>query len=316
MTKFNLKPIDCKIGLKDITDNSIDLCLTDPPYFLDGLDDNWDVEKIKKLMENKKGTITSMPKGMKFNPEQGRKFQEFYNEISKEIFRVLKPGGFFLSWSSPRLYHRLAVAVEDQGFEIRDMYAWIYKLNRAKAMSLFHLIDKKKDLSDEEKEQLKKELDGWKTPQIKSCIEPICFAQKPKEGTFLENWVKYQVGLVDMKQSPGDGTKTRVPANVMIASEFGEELDEVFSVPKPSKKEKGSHNDHISVKPIQLCEHLIRLLTNKESIVLDPFNGSGTTGIAAIMNNRNYIGFEINEHYYDISIKRYQDYINFSQILD
>jgi len=61
---------------------------------------------------------------MKFDPKQGIELQNFYTKVSKKLYKVLKPGGFFLSFSQPRLSHRMAIAMENAGFEIRDMYAW------------------------------------------------------------------------------------------------------------------------------------------------------------------------------------------------
>ena len=79
---------------------------------------------------------------MKFDKEQGKKFYDWYYKIAKEILRVLKPGGFFFSFSSPRLYHRMVSAIDDAGFLIRDCFIWLYTQNQPKAMSLNHFIDK------------------------------------------------------------------------------------------------------------------------------------------------------------------------------
>ena len=167
---------DCFEHLKNIPDASIDMCLTDPPYFLDSLGDDWD-SKAVEANKAKKGPVTSLPKGMKFDRQQGYKFQEFMNRVSAEVFRVLKPGGFFISFSAARLYHRMTVAVEDAGFEVRDMVGWTYQ-GQAKAFSQDHIINKQKNLSDDEKQELITQLRGWKTPQLKQCIEPMCLAQK------------------------------------------------------------------------------------------------------------------------------------------
>src|SRR3989338_10133432 len=90
--------------LNKMEKNSIDIVLTDPPYFLDKLDNQWD----HKVVSNKKNqhTVKSLPAGMKFYREQGGRIYNCYLLVSKEVFRVLKPGGFFFSFSSPRLYHR------------------------------------------------------------------------------------------------------------------------------------------------------------------------------------------------------------------
>ena len=81
--------------LPQIEDNSIDVVLTDPPYFLDKLDNNWDYEEVSN--QNNQYTIKSLPAGMKFDREQGKRFYTWYLDISREIFRILKPGGFFFS---------------------------------------------------------------------------------------------------------------------------------------------------------------------------------------------------------------------------
>jgi site-specific DNA-methyltransferase (adenine-specific) len=279
---------DCFELLKQIPDNSIDFCLTDPPYFIDSLGDDWNTQDIENR-KPKKGQIRNLPKGMKFDPAQGIKFQEFMGKLSIEIYRVIKPGGFFISFSQARLYHRMTIAVEDAGFEIRDMLGWTYQ-GQAKAFSQDHIIDKQKNLTDQEKIDLKKELEGWKTPQLKPCIEPMCLAQKPLEGKFIENWQKWGVGLINTK-SEWEG---KFPGNIIHCS-------------KPSRKEKGKYNTHVSVKPVELCRHLIKLFTQKNQTVLDPFLGSGTTMLAAAMEGRNSIGFELSPVYFEIIEQRYRD---------
>lgn len=95
------------------------------------------------------------------------------------------------------------------------------------------------------------------------------------------------------------------PANVISTDEIIEEVDRCFLIKKPSKKEKGEFNTHKTVKPIEICKHLINLtLFNNEGIVLDPFIGSGTTAVAAKMLGKNFIGFEINSEYIEIANKR------------
>ena len=115
---------NCIEAMKKLPDNSIDMVCTDPPYFLDGLGDDWDKKKLDK--KGSSNMVGNLPKGMKFDRNQSKKFSEFYRKVSDEVFRVLKPGGSFISFSSPRLYHSMTIAVEDSGFEIRDMLAWIY----------------------------------------------------------------------------------------------------------------------------------------------------------------------------------------------
>jgi len=279
-----IQNIDCFIGLKNIKDNSIDLIVTDPPYFIDGMGDDWNKEKLSKK-RYKETTVASLPGGMKFDIEQSKKTYEFSLSIGKEYLRVLKPGGFLISFSQGRLYHSMAMGFDHCGFEIRDMLGWTYE-GQAKAFSLDHFIEKQfknKKISKIERDELIKKCDGRKTPQLKPMIEPMCLAQKPKEGTNLENWLKWGVGLIDVTQVWND----KFPGNIIHC-------------PKPNKEERGENNDHLTVKPVKMIEHIIKIFSQERNIVLDPFLGSGTTAIAALSNNRKIVGFEINSDYYNI----------------
>ncbi len=289
--------------LPQFESNSIDVVLTDPPYFLDKLDNNWDEEKVSN--QNNQYTIKSLPAGMKFDREQGKRFYSWYFEISKEIFRILKPGGFFFSFSSPRLYHRMASAIDDAGFEIRDVFIWLYTQNQAKAMGVDHFI-KKMNISEKEKERIRKKLNGWKTPQIKSCFEPIAMAQKPADHTYLKNMLKHEVGLLNTKIKIGNNM---YPANVFTVDNINELIDKTFLLPKPTKKEKGEYNDHKTVKPLAICEYLIKLSAfSKNAVILDPFVGSGTTALAAKRLGKNYIGIDSNEKYVKIAKRRLKEF--------
>lgn len=288
--------------LSEIEENSIDVVLTDPPYFLDKLDQNWK-HNIVSNQKNRQ-TIKSLPAGMKFDRNQGLRFYEWYLDISKKIFRILKPGGFFFSFSSPRLYHRMASAMDDAGFEIRDNFLWIYTQNQAKAMSLNHFI-KKLNVDEKTKEKLTEKLKGWKTPQLKSCFEPIAMAQKPTDGTFLENIIKNEVGLFNTTAKVGFNM---FPSNILTAEAIDEIMDRHFLISKPSKLEKGRYNFHMTVKPTSLCEHLLTLsIFSKDAIVLDPFAGSGTTAIAAKKLQINFIAIDTNPEYVRIAKKRIAD---------
>ena len=288
--------------LPQIESDSIDVVLTDPPYFLDKLDNNWDYEEV--VNKNNQYTIKSLPAGMKFDREQGKKFYTWYLKISEEIFRILKPGGFFFSFSSPRLYHRMASAIDDVGFEIRDAFMWLYTQNQAKAMGVDHFI-KKMNIDERTKEKIKEKLNGWKTPQIKSCFEPIAMAQKPADQTYLNNILKHEVGLFNTNVRIGNNM---YPANVFTIDSINELIDKTFLLPKPTKKEKGEYNDHKTVKPLAICEYLIKLSAfSKNAVVLDPFVGSGTTAVAAKKLGKNYIGIDANEKYVKISEKRLKE---------
>jgi site-specific DNA-methyltransferase (adenine-specific) len=197
----------------------------------------------------------------------------------------------------------MAMAIEDAGFEIRDMLGWIYTQSQVKAFSQDHIIEKDKNLTSEQKEQLKNLCNHWKTPQLKPAIEPICFAVKPIEGRYIDNFEKYGVGLMNTSEDTKVGNDY-FPSNIIVTENISQELDTVFLVAKPKKIEKGEYNTHLSVKPVQLITHLIKLFTKEGGVVLDPFMGSGTTAIACIDTKRNYIGVELNSEYVSITEKR------------
>lgn len=291
---------DCMKELEKIEDESIDCIITDPPYFIDKLDNNWSSNEIKE--DKKNSHITHLPKGMKFDKDQVKKLYEFYFELSKILIKKIKPGGYFLSFSSPRLYHSIAMACDLAGFEVRDMINWVYTQSMPKGMSVSHVIEKM-DKPREEKDKIKKEYENFKTPMIRSCFEPICVAMKSVKGTFIQNELNFKTGLINFNNKVGK-EKDRVPANIITTEEIDDTYDKNFLISKPTKEEKGKFNTHITVKPLSIMDHLIKIFSKEDSIILDPFMGSGSTGVSCKKNNRNFIGIELNKEYFDIAKKR------------
>jgi len=293
---------DCIEELKKLTDNSIDCVITDPPYFIDKLDNNWSTEDISA--DKKNSHIRHLPKGMKFDKSQVKQLYDYYLELARLLMCKLKPGAYFLSFSSPRLYHAIAMSCEIAGFEIRDMINWVYTQSMPKGMSVSHIIDRMSHLTIEEKERLKEDYNMFKTPQIRSCFEPICVAMKPiGKLTFIQNELQFKTGLLDFSQKVGVNGD-HVPANIITTEEYNTLYDKNFLISKPSKSEKGESNTHITVKPVALMEHLVRLFSKEGALVMDPFLGSGTTAVACKNTNRQCLGIEINEEYYNICLDR------------
>jgi len=283
-SKVRLFPGDCMDVLSDMLDESAHMVLTDPPYFLDGLDDKW-----KKGNGRTRGTgsVGGLPVGMKFDPKQGVALQKFMSPISEQLYRILKPGAFALVFSAPRLYHRMAIAFEDAGFEIRDLYAWRFtRRAQFKAFSLAHFVEKS-DIPPKEKAAIIRELENRKTPQLRPQFEAILCAQKPRSGTFIDNWLEHGTGLIDAAQT----LKGTAPSTVMTVE----------------KEQKNSYNGHLTPKPVRVCEHLIRLFTKRNQLVIDPFSGSGTTCVAAYKASRHSIGIDINPEYIQIAKQRIED---------
>ena len=260
---------DCRIGMRALADNSVSLVLTDPPYFIDGMDGEWNSEKLAARI--KRGVIGSLPAGMKFSTEQGRALQRFLTPIAEEWMRVLRPGGFCLTFSQNRLAHRAALALEEAGFEIRDVLLWRYE-GQPKAFSQEHWV-RKRNLPDAEKERLIRKLGGRKTAQLKPQGEMIVLAQAPPDGTLVDNWDRWETGLIDV--SAPVIQPDRFPGTVI-----------------PADKPRERHG-HLTPKPVPLLQHLIRIFSAPKALVLDPFAGSGSTGAAAKREGRAFIGYEI-----------------------
>ena len=136
----------------------------------------------------------------------------------------------------------------------------------------------------------------------------MCLAVKPIEGRYIDNFSKYGTGLMNTSDETKTGYNNIFPSNIITTDNIEESIDNIFLVSKPNKKEKKEYNTHLSVKPISLISHLIKLFTKEQAIILDPFIGSGTTAIACIESNRNYIGYDINKEYIDITERRIKDY--------
>lgn len=193
--RFTLYHGDNREVLKELADNSIDSIVTDPPYELGFMGKSWDAS------------------GIAFNVE-----------VWQECLRVLKPGGHLLAFSGSRTYHRMAVAIEDAGFEIRDQIMWIYGSGFPKSHNIAKAIDKnlgapvkvgkafvvageynKRNLRDPEQGEAREEMrhnaitaeakewQGWGTA-LKPAHEPIVVARKPLIGTVAANVLTYGTG--------------------------------------------------------------------------------------------------------------------------
>ena len=261
---------DCRKVMPNMQDNSISLVVTDPPYFIDGMGDDWDSGALSRRMRDH-GVVKSLPIGMKFDRSQGPRLQKFMHPIATQWLRVIRPGGFVLCFSQNRLVHHSAMAIESAGFEIRDILAWQYE-GQAKAFSQDHFIRKRK-IPQAEKDRLTAKLAGRKTPQLKPQCEMIVLAQAPRDGTFVDNWDQWETGLIDPNSPVIE--PHRFPGTII-----------------PAKKPRERYG-HMTTKPVDLLRHLIRIFSAENAVVLDPFVGSGSTGVAARMEGRHFIGVEI-----------------------
>lgn len=372
--------------------------------------------------------VTDPPYGLRF---MGKKWD--YDVPSTETWAACiescKPGAHLLSFAGTRTQHRMATAIEDSGFEIRDMISWVYGTGFPKSMDISKAIDKSEGAVretgpvdpvraarlvnqsgkyetdagwsagnrivtiDPPATDLAKQWSGWGTA-LKPAMEPITVARKPLIGTVAKNVEQYGTGGLNIDgcrvetsdnlnggayatQSsrtclPGadeglddygmfnPGRKAekgfsqplgRWPANLI--HDGSEDVVELFpssdncseSEPSPSRegeasrdsaneggvgfkmrpgirrkpessaarffycakasrKERGENNRHPTVKPIELMRYLCRLVTPPGGVILDPFMGSGSTGVAAVMEGFQFIGIERDPESFKTAVER------------
>ena len=195
---------DCIAAMKEMPDNSVDSIVTDPPYELGFMGKSWDAS------------------GIAFNIE-----------VWQEALRVLKPGGHLIAFSGSRTYHRMAVAIEDAGFEIRDQIQWIYGSGFPKSHNIAKTLDKSENKEVWENNQYgggnskcdncgkwmisgspcqcpkpvvefktdaAKTWQGWGTA-LKPAHEPMVLARKPLIGTVAANVLTFGVGGLNIDAS-------------------------------------------------------------------------------------------------------------------
>jgi len=159
---------DCREQLATLPDCSVDAIVTDPPYELGFMGKKWDAS------------------GIAYDPT-----------VWAECLRVLKPGGHLLAFGGTRTYHRMTVAIEDAGFEIRDSLHWLYGSGFPKSHNL------------------KGEFGGWGTA-LKPAHEPIVLARKPLVGTVAANVMAYGTGALNI-----DATRVAAPDGVPVFIQKG-----------------------------------------------------------------------------------------------
>jgi DNA modification methylase len=139
---IDLRLGDCIEVLKTIPDNSVDSIVTDPPYHLTSIVKRFGKEDSAPAQFGTDGAYARASKGFMGKEWDGGDIA-FRTDVWNECLRILKPGGHLLAFSHSRTYHRMAVAVEDAGFEIRDQIMWVYGSGFPKSLNIGKAIDKR-----------------------------------------------------------------------------------------------------------------------------------------------------------------------------
>lgn len=140
MNEINLILGDCLEVMKPMADNSIDTVITDPPYGLRFMGKEWDDFKIARRT---KSQVHNLGAGMKApTTKEMINFQQWFQEVVFEMLRIAKPGATLLCFGGTRTYHRLACAIEDAGWIIKDCIMWIYGQGFPKATDISKKLDK------------------------------------------------------------------------------------------------------------------------------------------------------------------------------
>jgi site-specific DNA-methyltransferase (adenine-specific) len=210
--RYTLHHGDCLDVLKTLADCSVDAIVTDPPYGLSFMGKRWDYDVPTEA-------------------------------VWVECLRALKPGGHLLAFAGTRTQHRMAVRIEDAGFEIRDMIAWVYGSGFPKSLDVSKAIDKAAGAEREvvgtafrsnapgtvtnkvewvrdveypitaPATEAAKQWEGWGT-SIKPALEPITLARKPLIGTVAANVLEHGTGGLNIDGCRIEGKPPSVPQPV------------------------------------------------------------------------------------------------------
>ena len=261
---------DCVEVMRELPEASVDAVVTDPPYGIGFMGKAWDAKFMAETTERRRQYAGHPGTGetggyRSAAAEAGRydlsikgltSFQVWFTEVATEALRVLKPGGHLLAFGGTRTWHRLAVAIEDAGFEVRDSIAWMYGSGFPKSLDVSKAIDKAAGAKRQvvgssitgaaytraerrnadagfESGQVVRDItapatpaaqqwQGWGTA-LKPAFEPIVVARKPLDGTVAENVLRHGTGALNIDGSR-IGAEQRIAAFTSLAPAHGNRL--------------------------------------------------------------------------------------------
>lgn len=301
-------------GLKDVDHNSIDAVVTDPPYGISFQNNHWD--KNLPDVQIWEGTLSSLKPG-----GFGLVFTSI--KLMHRIMVQLEDSGYLIKdvlfWSflngMPKS-RNLAIDIDRElgvDSHMAGVYQYVqgYKKDGAESYKSDNIKFRYEPAS-----RLGQRFKGAGL-SLKPAYEPVIMIQKPLEDglSVAQNMIKYGTGALNIEETripyeKGESKvghnphpKGRVPSNIIRTQEFGDGYDKFFLIPKV-RQGKDKFNNHPTLKPVALMEQLVKLVSFSEQTILDPFMGSGSTGVAALNSNRKFIGYELDRGYFSIAKTR------------
>lgn len=305
--------------LPDFSPESVDAVVTDPPYYFDGL------------------------LGAEWDEFDGvGDYQQWCQRWAEECFRVMKPGAHLLAFGGNRQHHRLFVGIEDAGFEIRDTMTFLYGNGLPKSRNIeaaledidseraerysgfgtqlkpgveFVVVARKPIAEDTMAENVAEHGTGAlnidacrvESPEAPSGRHPANVSFDETAADMLdEQSGERSHGHWTGEDTDGYGEDREYEG----PGEYGDTggASRFFYTSKASSSERTIdgliENEHVSVKPLDLMEYLVRLVTTPEQVVLDPFAGTGTTLRACKNEHRRFIGIERESEWAEIARAR------------
>lgn len=310
---------DCIEALGTLEPESVDAIVTDPPYGIGFQHERWDSAAIHEA--------AARAGHDRLSPNEA--FEVWCQIWAEECRRVMKPGAFLAAFGSPRTFHRLTCGVESAGLEVRDTLMWLYAEGMSKSRhypggrattlkpAFEPIVLARRELDGTTEQTIARH--GTGALNIESCRVKgrhpanvvLGHDRGCEEGSCVPGC---PVAATDV--CAGEGRKRLAPSRFLYCPKASRaERDagcerlpqralDLFPNAQGGKKPASARNPHPTVKPLELMRWLVRLLCPPGGLVLDPTAGSGTTGAAAVLEGRRFLGIELEPPYVEIAAAR------------
>lgn len=301
-------------GLAPLSENTVDALITDPPYGISFQNHGWDKSlPQKQIWEDSLNVLKSGSFGLVFSSV--RLMHRLMVDLEDSGF-IIKDVLFWVYLNGMPKSRDVALDIDKElGVESKVIgeYSYVQGYKKGGAENYYN---NEKKLKYEPNSGLGMQYKGAGLG-IKPAYEPIILVQKPIEKglNVAQSMIKYGTGALNIEQSRipyADGEtkvghnphpKGRVCANMIRTDNLQDGYDKFFAVPKVRQNAE-NFNNHPTLKPVELMHHLVKLVSFENQTILDPFMGSGSTGVSCLALERKFVGFELEKEYFDISSKR------------